>query len=323
MGLEDREYLREEAKRYGGGGGGFFTGQATSGGPKRMVTILVVICVVLYLLDAFTPPIRAMIEGKEKIVSNSLFEWMALKSKEVFSSEILSAPWNLYQLVTYGFAHASMATDRSVFHILGNMFVLWMLGRMVEDRMGRYEFLYFYLFAIVFTGAFWGLFHFNKPDAIVGASGAVTAVVILFALYFPHQKVYLFGVLEIPGWLVGVLVVGQDFLMALANGTDRVAYEAHLGGAGLAALYFYFGWRFEVFVPSTLFARIFKGRPNLRVHDPDGDEDDQLDEAFERDEKMADEILEKVHREGEESLTRKERKILERFSKRVRKKNKD
>ena len=126
MGLEDREYLREEAKRYGGGGGGFFTGQATSGGPKRMVTILVVICVVLYLLDAFTPPIRAMIEGKEKIVSNSLFEWMALKSKEVFSSEILSAPWNLYQLVTYGFAHASMATDRSVFHILGNMFVrIW------------------------------------------------------------------------------------------------------------------------------------------------------------------------------------------------------
>lgn len=58
MGLEDREYLREEAKRYGGAngtGGGF--GGNRSGAPKRMVTIIVIVCAALYLIDSFTPPV--------------------------------------------------------------------------------------------------------------------------------------------------------------------------------------------------------------------------------------------------------------------------
>lgn len=289
-----------------------------------MVTILVIICSVLYLLDAFTPPIRVDANGdgvKDTIVSNTLFEWMTLRSADVFSADILKAPWNVYQLMSYGFAHASMASSqRAIFHILGNMFVLWMLGRMVEDRMGRYEFLYFYLIAIVFSGVFWGILNLGGLGGVVGASGAVTAVVILFALYFPHQKVYLFGVLEIPGWVVGVLVIGQDFIVALTNSGDRVAWEAHLGGALFAAAYFYSGMRIESFFPLAALSRLFSKQPRLRVHDPDDDEE-TVDEGFVKDEKLADEILEKLHREGESSLTRKERKILERFSKRVRKKN--
>lgn len=324
MGLEDREYLREEARRYGGGGG-FYSSSATgASGPKRMVTILVIICVVLYLIDAFTPPIRQGVgfDGRGIVVSNTLFDWMALRSEDVFGAGLLKAPWNIYQVVSYGFAHASMTTPRSVFHIFGNMLVLWMLGRLVEDRLGRFEFLAFYLFAIVFSGVFWGLFHINNPAVVVGASGAVSAVVVLFALYFPHEKVYLFGILGIPGWLVGVLVVGQDFLMALTSGTDRVAYEAHLGGAAFAGAYYYFGWKLEWLLPVAWVGGLMQRKPKLRVHDP-GDQDEQVDESYAKDEKLADQILEKLHREGESSLTRKERKILERYSKRVRQKNQD
>ena len=185
MGLEDRDYLREEARRYGGMGGGFYAAEAGRNGPWRMVTILVMICSALYLLDAFTPPIRPVDESGNQgpVVSNALFDWMALKSNDVFSTEVLRAPWNLYQLVSYGFAHASMSTPRSVFHILFNMLVLWMLGRMVEDRMGRHEFLCFYLLAIIFSALFWGIFHIRDPAVVIGASGAVTGVVILFAFY--------------------------------------------------------------------------------------------------------------------------------------------
>ena len=286
-----------------------------------MVTILVIVCSVLYLVDAFTPPIKAVVGGRKVVVSNALFDWMALRSEDVFSSEILKAPWNVYQLLTYGFAHASMSTQRSVFHILFNMFVLWMLGRMVEDRMGRYEFLYFYLAAIVFCGLFWGLFHIRNPAVVIGASGAVTGVVLLFAFFFPYEKVYLFGILEIPGWLVGVLVVGQDFLLAITSGSDRVAYEAHLGGAAFAAIYFYSKFRFDRWIPSQLIAGLFRRNPQLRVHDPGSDEPNSVDESFEKDEKLADEVLEKLHREGEASLTRRERKILARYSKRVRERN--
>ena len=335
MGFDDREYLREEAKRYGEGRGGGFYSSELSGPPegkKRMVTLLVIVCVVLYLLDAFTGPVREEVvrDGSRVTVtvSNQLFDFFALKSQDVFSSRILQAPWNVYQLLSYGFAHMSMSTDRSIFHIFGNMLVLWMLGRMVEDRYGRMEFLWFYLAAIVFSGIVWGIFNLGTHSAVVGASGAVTAVVVLFALTFPNHKVYLFGVLEMPGWLLGVLIVAQDFIMALLNTGDRVAYEAHLGGAAFGAAYFYLSLRIENYLPSSWATKMLGRRgPSLKVHHPDeGQEfptEDPMDPNYERDAELADRILDKVHTEGEASLTRKERKILQRFSKRVRKKRND
>ena len=113
MGLEDREYLREEAKRYGGAngtGGGF--GGNRSGAPKRMVTIIVIVCAALYLIDSFTPPVykslardpnaKAVLDqlpadkameflSMRSSAGNQLFDLMALKVQDVFSSKIFSA----------------------------------------------------------------------------------------------------------------------------------------------------------------------------------------------------------------------------------------
>ncbi len=342
MGLEDREYLREEAKRYGGAygtGGGF--GGNRPGAPKRMVTIIVIVCAVLYLIDSFTPPVYKSLardpdakavfdqlpaDKAEDFLSmrgsagNQLFDFMALKVQDVFSSKIFSAPWNIYQLLTYGFAHASLSSG-NVLHIVFNMLILWQIGRIVEDQIGRNEFLYFYLASIVFSGIVFGLLNITAEQnkAIVGASGGVAAVVVLLAFTLPYLKLSLFGVFELEAWKIGAFMVGIDFLNALMNSQDRVAYEAHIGGAIFAALYFYSKIRFTEFMPTKHFAGLFKSKPKLRVHDPDSDED-EVDEHYERDAKLADEVLDKLHREGEESLTRKERKILERFSKRVRKK---
>lgn len=342
MGLEDREYLREEAKRYGGAngtGGGF--GGNRSGAPKRMVTIIVIVCAALYLIDSFTPPVYRSLarDPNAKAVfdnlpadkaedflamrgsaGNQLFDLMALKVQDVFSSKIFSAPWNIYQLLTYGFAHASLSTG-NVLHIVFNMLVLWQIGRIVEDQIGRNEFLYFYLAAIIFSGIVFGLLNVagEQNKTIVGASGGVAAVVVLLAFILPNLKLFLFGVYPLKAWIIGVLMVGIDFVNALMNSSDRVAYEAHIGGAIFAALYFYSKIRFTEFMPTKHVAGLFKSKPKLRVHDPDSDED-EVDENYKRDAKLADEILDKLHREGEESLTRKERKTLERFSKRVRKK---
>lgn len=310
MGLEDRDYLREEAIRYSGGGGGFGANRGP-GGPQRMVTKLVILCVILFFIDAFTPPVRQSGE----VVSNQLFRWMSLKSEDVFSTTILTAPWNVYQLLSYGFAHASMSAQSGIFHIAINMLLLWQLGRMVEDHIGRFEFLYFYLATLIFAGIVFGVCHLGSPASVVGASGGVTAVVVLFAFLFPNQKLALFGIIPVPGWLIGVLFVSLDFLSALFNPNGLVAYESHLGGAAFAAAYFHFQWRIEKWVPSKMAQGLFSRKTHLRVHDP-GDE--PQDKKYEQDAELADQILEKLHRDGEASLSWKERKILNRFSKRVR-----
>lgn len=341
MGLEDREYLREEAKRYGGAGGGGGFGGPRPGGPKRIVTIIVIICGVLFLLDSLTPPVNKSFsrdpeakaafdqlpaDEKEKVLKNrtaagnQLFNFMALKVSDVFSKDFFSAPWNLYQLLTYGFAHASLSTG-NIFHIAMNMLILWQIGRIVEDQIGRSEFVYFYLAAIVFSGIFFGLLNVatGQGKSVLGASGAVTAVVVLLAFTLPNLKLSVWGIFDLEAWKLGLIMVGLDFVSALMNSEDRVAYEAHIGGAIFATMYFYSKIKFTEFMPSAFFSGLLKSKPKLSIHDPD---EDDIDEAYERESKMADEILDKLHREGEGSLSRKERKILERFSKRVRKKRK-
>ncbi|MFM8709209.1 MAG: rhomboid family intramembrane serine protease, partial [Planctomycetia bacterium] len=102
-----------------------------------------------------------------------------------------------WELVTYGFAHNALEP----WHLVGNMLMLWFFGRPVEEIMGRGEFFRFYFTAIVLAGLAWLAsvqFLPGQPGAaagyrLVGASGAVTAVVAVFIWYYPRQTVLLWG----------------------------------------------------------------------------------------------------------------------------------
>ncbi len=142
---------------------------------------------------------------------------------------------------------------------------------------------------------------------LLGASGGVVGVVLLFALNFPHQTVLLFLVVPIPAWLLGVLIVGNDLLGAVQQ-TDNVAYTAHLTGAAIALLYYRTGWTLGRILPGRLSLKSFKPRPRLRVHDPDKREEKATQEV--------DDILRKIQTQGQDSLTKKERRILEEASRR-------
>lgn len=234
-----------------------------------------------------------------------------LKELLVLDTGLFRTHFRVYELLTAGFVHLD------VFHILFNMLVLFMLGRSVEVALGSTEFLWFYLLAIVVSNLIWlGIADLSTDSAsIAGASGGVSAVVILFALKFPHQRIALWGILQMPAWLLGVLIVGIDMLGAIRQ-TSNVAYTAHLGGAAFAAAYHFGHWNFSRFTMSGWLARLKRAsplRPSLKVHRPDEDEFDPLAS-------QADQVLEKLHREGEESLTKKERRILESYSRKMRSK---
>jgi membrane associated rhomboid family serine protease len=284
MGFYDRDYQRGD---YYERQSGFYLG-----GPRTLTTNLVIVMFVIYVLQIATRGPRS--DG-----------WFT----ETFSlhGEVITHPWLAFQLLTYGFLH----DVRHVGHIVFNMIALWFFGRSVEYRYGKREYLTFFLVSVVAAGVTYlvGEFiaHRNVQEipAMLGASGGISAVVILFCLNFPHQIIYIWGVLPVPAWALGILFIGQDVYGAAIRQTadgPNVAFTAHLGGALFALLYFQSGMRLERLLPSTSMLASLKPKPKLKVHDPESAE--ETDEAV-------DEILKKIQDHGRDSLTRRERRILE------------
>jgi membrane associated rhomboid family serine protease len=297
MGIYDRPYYQDESPQ------GF-----SLGGQRSIVTNLIIINVVIFFVDAFTSPVTA--------TSHWLSYHMAV------GPETLTEPWNWWKLLTYGFAHASLAEANrgAIFHVGFNMYALWLFGRDVETVRGRREFLIVYLALVVLAGLAWAVLQrlMGAPASMVGASGAVTGIMILFVCHFPHRKfMLLFVPVPVAAWvLVGGFILLDVFgAMSLRSG-DNVAYTCHLAGAAFAFAYYRSGLRLEGVAAGKvpgISLKALRPRPKLRVHDPDARYRD-LD-------RKADHILEKLHREGADSLTAAERRILEDYSRRMRQKH--
>ena len=292
MGIYDREYYQTDEPR------GFdWTGQ------RSVVTSLIVVNVVFYVADL-------LLGGP----TNELTRLLELRP-DLFSS-VTNLVW-AWQLLTYGFVHAPITTELGLAHILLNMYGLYLFGREMEVRYGRFEFLRLYLVMIVFGGLVWAIRQqliAEPAGGLLGASGAVMGVMVLYCLHFPRRTLYLMGILPLPAWLLAVAFVGLDVLRGF-NPNSPIAFDVHLAGAAFAFAYFQFKWNLGSLVPSRLFRvdRWFKTRPDLKVHRP---------EAYYRDlDDQADRLLDKVHREGEGSLTGEERRILEDYSRRMRQKH--
>jgi membrane associated rhomboid family serine protease len=287
MGIYDRDYSRDSQPGF------------QLGAPTTATMQLIVVTGLAYLAQFAFPAV------------NELF---ALKSDWFFR------PWTAYQLLTYGFLHSTS----DVAHILINMLILFMFGREVEMRYGKGEFLLFYLTGIVAAGLVWSLAEYGAnmshpqfklmvqqgymPTA-VGASGALAALVVLFAFNWPHRQVLLFFVIPMPMWVAAALGILFDVRGAMdRESAGNIAYACHLGGALYGLAYYKGGWRLSQFWPSKLAVPKLPGAgPKLRVHDPD-DEEESLNQQVDR-------ILEKIQTQGQDSLTWRERRTLEKASK--------
>ncbi|QDU94824.1 rhomboid family intramembrane serine protease [Lignipirellula cremea] len=301
MGYQDRDYFRDENR------GGF---QFRS--PRTAVMWLILINVALFVVGMFmTGNSRSADDGiARRQASNPITRTLSLKA------DVVQQPWNCWQLLTYGFVHADVNTSTGIFHILFNMIGLFIFGRFMEPRLGRYEFTLFYLTSIVFAGLVWlGWVVATEgvgSQAMIGASGGVTAIVLLFCMSNPNQDLMVFPSIVVKAWIVGVIFVGMDLLKAFGN--SDIAWQAHLGGAAFAGIYFMSGFRFERIIKKEWWKR----KPNLRVHHPDAEFDDERYRALDEE---ADRLLEKISREGESSLSTKERRALEDYSRRMRQKH--
>jgi len=140
----------------------------------------------------------------------------------------LSRAW--WTIGTYMFVHGGF------WHLALNMYTLWLFGPRVEAVWTPGEFMRFYLFCGL---GGWFLHLFVAGDGVlIGASAAVMGVMLAYATLWPHEVVYLFGVIPMTvRWLM-VLVVATNILGGMTSSPESgIAYLAHLGGLGAGYLY--------------------------------------------------------------------------------------
>ena len=277
---------------------GYYAGRSAFDSGWTAVAALVVANVVVFVANMLGPA-----------EPTSLNDLLALRG------DLLRQPWKCWELVTYGFAHESLNPRQQLpWHILGNMLTLWFFGRTVEGLLGRAEFLRFYFTALVVAGLVWlageALGHAGGAARLIGASGAVTAVLAVFIWNFPHVTVLMWGVLPVPAWALGVLYLVWD-VQGTATRDSNVAHVAHLAGAAFGIFYAWQGWNLAgvVDLPARLTAR---RRGRYRVLRPEDEADGGVPLQ-----QQVDRILGKISRSGTSSLTPDERDTLERASRRL------
>ena len=129
----------------------------------------------------------------------------------------------VWQPVTYMFFHGG------VWHVLINMFVLWMFGSELERFWGKTKFLRFYFITGVGSGLVTMLFDIQSTTPIVGASGAVYGVLLAYGLTYPNRTVYLYGIIPIKSiWFV--LGIGFIAFMSSFDNMSQVSHMTHLSG---------------------------------------------------------------------------------------------
>lgn len=301
MGIYDREYYRNESQ-------GLFNTIIPDG---RVCRWLIGLNIALFFLQLVFRSAQDQI--------GPVTRWLVLDTDAVAHGQV-------WRLLTYAFLH----DPDNLLHILFNMLFLWWFGTDVEVIYGPREFLGFYLVSALLGGvAFqaWAMARggvAGPPMYCLGASGAVTAVLILCACHFPQRMILVMLLIPVPIWLFAIFNVAQDLFNLLNTRSDfrsPVASIVHLAGAAFGFVYYKQQWRVLGWFPDFKQRWQRRARPKLRVYQPREEKEavsvvaagpgSEMDEHLEA---KLDAVLEKVSRHGKESLTENERRILLRAS---------
>ena len=305
MGIYDRDYQRAEPSRGGFGGGG-----TRGGGLGRFsawsvtMWIIVVNCAIhLLALTVFSRP----------------GQWSLLHEYGHFSTYEGFQRLHVWRLVTFQFLHA----PDNIFHIVFNMFGMWVFGPMVEEALGRKRYLAFYLMCGIAGGlmylilnllgamgvSFPGVLISDPRTPLVGASAGVFGVIMACAHIAPDARVQLlFPPIPLKMKWMAYGYVGLAAFNLFFGGHNAGGDAAHLGGA-IAGFFFIRNPHhlvdfFDVFNDSR--PKGSRGNTSRKPKPAKKSRDTSSAEV--------DRILDKVNLKGIQSLTAKEKKILEKAS---------
>lgn len=173
-----------------------------------------------------------------------------LVSKDYITNYLALNPLNIifgnmyWQFVTYMFIHGGIS------HILFNMLALFIFGTALERYIGSKEFVLYYML----TGAFAGILSFcvyvltgSNYVFLMGASGALFAVQLAYAAYFPNTYIYFWGIFPLRAPIMVIVFTAIELFSGIFGVSNGTAHATHLFGFLAGVLYFFIRWRSNPF----------------------------------------------------------------------------
>ncbi|MBT3514833.1 MAG: rhomboid family intramembrane serine protease [Nitrospina sp.] len=182
-----------------------------------LITIVFIISNALIFLYQFTQPINMA----------STFETFGLVPIHLIQSPIS----------TYPTIFSSMFLHSGIGHLAGNMLYLWIFGNNIEDTLGKFRFVIFYLVCGTLASLGHILTDFQSEIPMVGASGAISGILGAYLILFPFARVktliflgFLITIIRIPAIVLLVIWILIQVFSGVVSGDGGVAWFAHIGG---------------------------------------------------------------------------------------------
>ena len=178
---------------------------------------------------------------------------------------------------------SSMFIHGSIMHLIGNMWFLWIFGNNIEDVLGVFKFILFYLVCGIFAGFGHIILSMDSLIPTIGASGAISGVLGAYLLFFPHARILTFIPIgwflwmeDLPayiflGYWILIQILFASFSNPLLRGGGGVAWFAHIAGFAAGVLFVIFFERRKAVLLGQK-----EGESVVRIVNKDEEEDDEF-----------------------------------------------
>ena len=204
----------------------------------------------------------------------------------------------IFQLFTYMFLHSGF------FHILFNMFALWMFGKEIEKIWGTGEFIKYYFLTGIGAGLFTFVLSINSTIPTIGASGAIFGILMAYALMFPDNLIYVYFLFPIKAKYLVIFFAIIELVASFRYTPDGIGHFAHLGG--MVVGYFYLKSDLKVLRVLHFFKDSKYKRKLKMIERKKGKTEDLM--------QRVDQIFDKINQVGYDNLSKEEKKLLEKAS---------
>lgn len=216
----------------------------------------------------------------------------------------------LWTIISYAFLHGGPI------HLLFNMIGLYFIGKPTYEELGRKDFTILYIGAAIVGALAWQFLAWDNPGAgLVGASAAVSGVLIYFCCAHANETIFIFPIFTLKAKWAAAIFIGFQLLSLPGelNGTAGVAYSSHLGGALFGFLFYKFLYRQNSnWIPDFSFSKTTVEKPTPPTKSATSVNFSLNITNKEKLQQEVDRILDKINDQGFASISEEEKRTLDR-----------